>query len=104
MSNRKSSTAAFAARHRHTVLAASLLFALSARAQEAASDKSEAKKEKETTELTTVVVTGTRKAGLSPTESISPIDVYSGVEIEQQAAAALTDSLTKITPAFNTQQ
>jgi iron complex outermembrane receptor protein len=58
----------------------------------------------EATELGPVVVTGTRKAGLSPTESISPIDVYSGEQLEQQATADLTDSLTKIMPALNTQR
>jgi iron complex outermembrane receptor protein len=56
------------------------------------------------TELEDVVVTGTRKAGLSPTESISPIDVYSGEQLEQTATPDLTDSLTKIMPALNTQR
>jgi iron complex outermembrane receptor protein len=51
-----------------------------------------------------VVVTGTRKAGLSPTESISPIDVYGGDTLEQAATPDLTDSLTKIMPALNTQR
>ena len=60
--------------------------------------------EEDATELGPVVVTGTRKAGLSPTESISPIDVYGGDQLEQQATADLTDSLTKIMPALNTQR
>lgn len=60
--------------------------------------------DKEPTELGPVVVTGTRKAGLSPTESISPIDVYSGEQLEQTATPDLTDSLTKIMPALNTQR
>ena len=36
--------------------------------------------------LENVVVTGTRKAGLSPTESISPIDAYSGEQQERAYA------------------
>src|SRR5688572_5345002 len=60
--------------------------------------------DEDTTELGPVVVTGTRKAGLSPTESISPIDVYGGDQLEEQASADLTDSLTKIMPALNTQR
>src|SRR5688500_5628231 len=58
----------------------------------------------ETTELEAVVVTGSRKVGLSPTESISPVDVYGGEQLEQQATPDLTDSLTKIMPALNTQR
>jgi iron complex outermembrane receptor protein len=61
-------------------------------------------KEEQPTDLGSVVVTGTRKAGLSPTETISPVDAYSGVQIEQQATPDLTDSLTKIMPALNTQR
>jgi iron complex outermembrane receptor protein len=60
--------------------------------------------DKNATELGPVVVTGTRKAGLSPTESISPVDVYSGEQLEQQGSPDLTDSLTKIMPALNTQR
>jgi iron complex outermembrane receptor protein len=60
--------------------------------------------DKEPTELETLVVTGTRKVGLSPTETISPVDVYGGDQLEQQATADLTDSLTKIMPALNTQR
>lgn len=55
-------------------------------------------------ELAEVIVTGTRKAGVSPTESISPVDVIDGAAISQQAAFDLTDSLTKISPALNTQR
>jgi len=84
-----------------TALAIALLGALSAQAQDA-TDKTEGKKG--VTELNPIVVTGTHKAGLSPTESISPIDVYSGAQIEEQAAVDLTDSLTKIMPALNTQR
>src|SRR5579871_287392 len=60
--------------------------------------------QKEPTELTPIVVTGTHKAGLSPTDSISPIDAYSGAQIDDQGTVDLTDSLTKITPALNTQR
>jgi iron complex outermembrane receptor protein len=60
--------------------------------------------DKKVSEIGTLVVTGTHKAGLSPTESISPIDVYSGAQLEQQATSDLTDSLTKIMPALNTQR
>jgi len=56
------------------------------------------------TELVEVVVTGTRRAGVSPTESISPVDVIDGSLVSQQAAFDLTDSLTKITPSLNTQR
>jgi iron complex outermembrane receptor protein len=63
-----------------------------------------AAEEKKTAELGSVVVTGTHKAGQSPTETISPVDVYSGVQLEQQASVDLTDSLTKIMPALNTQR
>jgi iron complex outermembrane receptor protein len=85
-----------------TVLAAAVLVALAANAQEAGSEKGEGKKE--VTQLETLVVTGTHKAGLSPTESISPIDVYSGAQIQDQAAVDMTDSLSKITPSLNTQR
>jgi len=54
--------------------------------------------------LDNVVVTGTRKAGLSPTETISPVDAYSGVQLEQTASPDLTESLTKIMPALSTQR
>ena len=56
------------------------------------------------TALIEVVVTGTRKEGVSPTESLSPVDVISGATISQQAAFDLTDSLTKVSPSFNTQR
>jgi iron complex outermembrane receptor protein len=56
------------------------------------------------TELETLVVTGTRKPGLSPTETISPVDVYGEEQLEKQATPDLTDSLTKIMPALNTQR
>lgn len=54
--------------------------------------------------LGTVSVTGSHKPGLSPTESISPIDIYSGAQLQNQATSDLTDSITKIMPALNTQR
>ncbi|MGH8135522.1 MAG: TonB-dependent receptor plug domain-containing protein, partial [Steroidobacteraceae bacterium] len=54
------------------------------------------------TALVEVVVTGTRKEGTSPTESLSPVDLIDGSVISNQAAFDLTDSLPKISPALNT--
>ena len=56
------------------------------------------------TALVEVVVTGTRKEGVSPTDSLSPVDVINGATISQQAAFDLTDSLTKVSPSLNTQR
>ena len=56
------------------------------------------------TALVEVVVTGTRKEGVSPTDSLSPVDVVKGATISQQAAFDLTDSLTKVSPSLNTQR
>ncbi len=60
--------------------------------------------DKKIAKIGTMVVTGTHKAGLSPTETLSPVDVYSGAQLQQQATPDLTDSLTKIMPALNTQR
>ncbi len=54
--------------------------------------------------LEEVIVTGTHRQGLSPTESLAPIDIISGISIGQQGAFDMTDSLTKLTPALNTQR
>ncbi|WP_308366390.1 MULTISPECIES: TonB-dependent receptor domain-containing protein [unclassified Microbulbifer] len=51
-----------------------------------------------------VVVTGTRKEGVSPLETLSPIDVVGGENLSQQASFDLTESLAKIAPSFNTQR
>lgn len=51
-----------------------------------------------------VVVTGTRKEGLLPTETLSPVDVISGSVIGQQGSFDLTDSLSKVSPSINTQR
>jgi len=54
--------------------------------------------------LEEVVVTGTRKEGRLPTETLSPVDVISGTALQYQGASDLTDSLTKLTPALNSQR
>lgn len=54
--------------------------------------------------LEETVTIGTRKEGMSPDETLSPIDVLGGDALEEQAAFNLTDSLTKITPSLNTQR
>jgi iron complex outermembrane receptor protein len=51
-----------------------------------------------------VVVTGTRKAGVSPTETLSPVDEINGSLISNQAAFDLTDSLTKVVSSLSTQR
>ncbi len=51
-----------------------------------------------------IVVTGTRREGQSPLETLSPIDVLAGTALANQAAFDLTDSLTKIAPSINTQR
>ena len=61
-------------------------------------------KSKKTTELQSVVVTGTFQAGLSPIESKSPIDVFSGEQITQQSSPDLTTSLTNVVPSLSTQR
>ncbi len=54
--------------------------------------------------LEEVVVTGTRKQGLAPTETLSPIDVISSESLTRQASFSLTESLTQIAPSLNTQR
>ncbi|WP_444896260.1 TonB-dependent receptor plug domain-containing protein [Microbulbifer sp. SSSA005] len=51
-----------------------------------------------------VITTGTRKEGVSPTETLSPVDVVGGEDIADQASFDLTESLAKIAPSFNTQR
>ncbi|MBN8894893.1 MAG: TonB-dependent receptor [Rhodanobacter sp.] len=70
----------------------------------AAQGSNPAAKAKSTTTLQEVVVTGTHRAGLSPTESISPIDAFSGSQIAKQSSADLTDALTNIVPSLTTQR
>ena len=51
-----------------------------------------------------IVTTGTRRAGQSPTETLSPIDVLGGESIANQSTYDMTDGLTKIAPSINTQR
>lgn len=51
-----------------------------------------------------IVVTGTRKEGLEPTETLSPVDVVSFEAIAHQATSDFTESLSRVTPSFNTQR
>ena len=74
-----------------------LLLGLSSTAMAQSSDGEEALLEE-------VVVTGTRKEGRLPTETLSPVDVISGDALQYQAATDFTDSLTKLTPALNSQR
>ncbi|HTM29169.1 MAG TPA: TonB-dependent receptor [Rhodanobacter sp.] len=101
-------------------LAAATLLACSAQAQDPgpsdsgqqatasqatkAQELSNAPEERSTTKLQEVVVTGTHRAGLSPTASISPIDAFSGSQIANQPSADLTDALTNIVPSLTTQR
>jgi len=55
-------------------------------------------------ELDELIVTGTRVQRRSPTESLSPIDVFRPAALEKQAAAELTDQLAVVVPSFNTQR
>lgn len=54
--------------------------------------------------LEEVVVTGTRKEGQLPTETLAPIDVISSESLTRQASFSLTESLTQIAPSLNTQR
>ena len=54
--------------------------------------------------LEEIVVTGTRKAGQSPTETLSPVDLIGGELLGEQAAFDLTDGLPKLSPSLNTQR
>ncbi len=54
--------------------------------------------------LEEIITTGTRKQGLSPTETMSPVDVLAGTSLSNQATFDMTDGLTKVSPAINTQR
>ncbi|HJW47541.1 MAG TPA: TonB-dependent receptor [Lysobacter sp.] len=58
----------------------------------------------EAVDLDQLVVTGTRVPGRSPTESLSPIDVFRPANLERQSSADFTDQLANIAPSFNTQR
>ncbi|WP_226662815.1 TonB-dependent receptor plug domain-containing protein [Microbulbifer aggregans] len=51
-----------------------------------------------------VITTGTRKEGVSPTETLSPVDVLGGKQFADQGNFDLTESLSKVAPSFNTQR
>ncbi|WP_323845190.1 TonB-dependent receptor plug domain-containing protein [Microbulbifer magnicolonia] len=51
-----------------------------------------------------VITTGTRKEGVAPTETLSPVDVVGGANLADQASFDLTESLAKVAPSFNTQR
>jgi iron complex outermembrane receptor protein len=55
-------------------------------------------------EFEEIVVTGTRKGGQSPTETLSPVDLLAGELLSDQAAFDLTDGLPKVSPSLNTQR
>lgn len=52
-------------------------------------------------ELEEIVVTGTRVAGRTATESLSPVDVFSNQEIVQQGATDTNDIIRTLVPSFN---
>ncbi len=51
-----------------------------------------------------VIVTGTRREGVSPTETLSPVDIIGGSSLTNQAMFDLTDSITRVAPSLNTQR
>ena len=51
-----------------------------------------------------IVITGTRKQGQAPTETLSPIDVLGGATLANQATFDMTDGITRVSPALNTQR
>src|SRR5262249_8272608 len=55
-------------------------------------------------QLEEIVVTGTRKEGLSPTQTLAPIDVVGGDLLTRQSSFDMTESLTRVSPSLNTQR
>lgn len=51
-----------------------------------------------------IVITGSRKVGQLPTETLSPVDILGGDSLQEQGSFDLTDSLSKIAPSINTQR
>ena len=51
-----------------------------------------------------VIVTGTRREGVSPTETLSPVDIIGGSALTDQAMFDLTDTITRVAPSLNTQR
>jgi iron complex outermembrane receptor protein len=58
----------------------------------------------ESADVEEIVVTGTRREGQSPTETLSPIDLLSGEALDNQATFDVTEGLPKIAPSINTQR
>lgn len=73
-------------------------------AQDEDQDSSSNEEEVATLESLTIVTTGTRVEGRTPTESVSPIDILDGEDLSRQASSDLTDQLRNISPSFNTQR
>ncbi|MBU6247829.1 MAG: TonB-dependent receptor [Xanthomonadaceae bacterium] len=84
-----------------TALAAATLLALSqvAVAQDASTSQDAAKKK--TTELQTVVVTGTRAFDRTESTSLAPIDVLTPKDLERTGAPNLASALRTLLPSFN---
>lgn len=80
-----------------SVAAATLAFAWSA-------EPLLAQSEANTELLEEIVTTGTRKQGQSPTETLSPIDIIGGSDFTDQGNFDVTESITKLSPALNTQR
>lgn len=100
---------------RRTALYASIVLCYAAVAAPAFAQEQEAAQEDQKTSteeatdkqpalLESVVVTGTRVAGRSPTESISPVDVFSPESFDRQASFDFTDQLSNVAPSFNSQR
>ncbi len=73
-------------------------------AQTPAADEGEEARASSPALLDNVIVTGTRVLGRSPTESISPVDVFDASTLERQSSFDFTDQLSNIAPSFNTQR
>lgn len=84
-----------------TALAAATLLALSqaAVAQDASASQDAAKKK--TTELQTVVVTGTRSFDRTESTSLAPIDVLTPKDLQNTGAPNLASALRTLLPSFN---
>jgi iron complex outermembrane receptor protein len=86
---------------RRVLLAAAISASLGAQAQ-AGGPQDEGSKD--ASELETIVVTGTRRAGQQPIETLSPVDEFRGELLQNQGTSDLTESLTRIVPSLNTQR
>jgi iron complex outermembrane recepter protein len=64
----------------------------------------EAQEPEDAADLEQIVVTGTRREGQSPTETLSPISVLSGEALDEQATYDMTEALPKLAPSLNTQR